>query len=284
MDDLRAVYEALVRAQEQGERAALATVVQVTGSVPRHAGSKMLVREDGSIVGTVGGGKMEALVIAAAQGLAGGAGEARLVSYALNDIAAGDPGICGGTVQVFLEPVNAPATLLVIGIGHVGRALAELGKWSGFRVVVCDDRADLCNADVLPGMDGYVVCKPGEIAQHTAITAGTYIAAVTRGLPVDIDLVPALLATPAAYIGVIGSRRRWALTARALRQERGVSEADLGRVRAPIGLELSAETPKEIAVSIMAEIIMRRRGGTGQPMAWHGSVAQAEAQEAPASG
>lgn len=279
MDDLRPVYDALIQAQERGERAALVTVVHVVGSVPRHAGSKMLVREDGSIVGTVGGGKMEALVIDAARALAGGEGAAHLLSYSLNDIEAGDPGVCGGTVQVFLEPVNTPPTLLVIGIGHVGRALAELGKWSGFRVVVCDDRADLCNAEALPGMDGYVVCKPGAIAQQMAITTATYVAAVTRGLPVDIDLVPALLATPAPYIGIIGSRRRWALTARTLRQERGLSDADLKRIRAPIGLELSAETPKEIAVSIIAEIIMLRRGGTGQPMAWHGRVEEAEQVE-----
>jgi len=261
----QAVYEALLAAQTAGEAAALATVVSVQGSVPRHAGSKMLVRADGSILGTVGGGAMEARVVGEALA-AMRDGETRMPSYTLNDIAAGDAGVCGGTVQVFIEPVGVAPTLLVIGIGHVGKALAELGNWAGYRVVISDDRQEFCNPDYLPGMDGYVVCKPGEITQHTAVNARTYVAAVTRGLPVDIDLIPALLATDAAYIGVIGSRRRWAITVKQLQDERGLTHDQLRRVYAPIGLEINAETPQEIAVSILAQIILTRRGGDGQPM------------------
>ena len=265
MGEDRTVYEALLAAQAAGEAAALATVVSVQGSVPRQAGSKMLVRADGSIVGTVGGGLMESRVIK--EGLdAMRDGQARMPSYSLNDIAAGDAGICGGTVQVFIEPVGAAATLLVIGIGHVGKALAELGKWAGYRVVISDDREAFCNPTYLPGMDGYIVCKPGQITEHTTVNARAYVAAVTRGLPVDMDLIPALLATDAAYIGLIGSRRRWAITAKQLQEERGLTDAQIGRVYAPIGLELNAETPQEIAVSILAQIIMVRRGGDGQPM------------------
>jgi xanthine dehydrogenase accessory factor len=125
-------------------------------------------------------------------------------------------------------------------------------------------------------MDSYIVCKPGEIAQQTAITPHTYIAAVTRGMPVDLELIPALLATDAAYIGLIGSRRRWALTVSALKEQRGLTDAQVQRIHAPIGLELQAETPQEIAISIMAEIIMVRRGGSGQPMHWMGEVADIE--------
>lgn len=271
MDDLRAVYEAILAAQTVGEAAALATIIGAQGSVPRHVGSKMLVRANGTFVGTVGGGKMESLVIQTAKTVMANS-EARTETYTLNDIAAGDPGICGGTVTVFIEPLLVSPTLLVIGMGHVGKAVAELGKWLGFRVVACDDRADLCNPDVLPGMDGYVVCKPAEVAQHTAIHASTYIAAVTRGLPVDLPLIPALLATDAPYIGVIGSRRRWALTLNAIEKEYKLTAEQLARIHAPIGLELGAETPKEIAVSILAEITMLRRGGTGKTMQWHGEI------------
>lgn len=276
MDDTRAVYEALVQAQQNGEVVALATVIDVSGSVPRHAGSKMMVRADGSFVGTVGGGMMESLVIREAQAVIREE-QPRTVSYELNDIAAGDPGICGGTVTIFIEPVGSAPSLLVIGVGHVGKAVAELGKWLGMRVLISDDRAEYCNPDYLPGMDGYYVCKPGEVAQVVPITRSTYIAAVTRGLPVDIHLVPALLKTDAAYIGVIGSRRRWALTVKALQNDYGLSAQDLKRVHAPIGLELQAETPKEIALSILAEIVMLRRGGTGQPMRWMGDPAAVEA-------
>jgi xanthine dehydrogenase accessory factor len=261
----RAVFEALLDAQTRGELAALATVVSVQGSVPRHAGSKMLVRRDGSIVGTVGGGAMESLVIKAALD-AMLDGQTRMPSYTLNDLSSGDPGICGGTVQVFIEPIGSTPTVLVIGIGHVGRALAGLAKWSGYRVVISDDREAFCNAEYLPGMDGYVVCKPGEVAGQTAINSRTYVAAVTRGMPVDMDLIPSLLTTDAAYIGLIGSQRRWALTAKALKAERGLSDEQLARVVAPIGLELNAETPQEIAVSILAQIIMVQRGGDGREM------------------
>jgi xanthine dehydrogenase accessory factor len=272
----RAVFEAALEAESKGQPVALATVIQATGSVPRHEGSKMLVRPDGSIVGTVGGGKMEALVIEEGQ-RAIADGRTRSVSYALNDLKVGDPGICGGTVQVFIEPLASPPTLVVIGGGHVGKALGELGKWSGFRVILTDDRAEYCNPTVAPGLDGYVVCKPEQVADQVTINPQTYVAAVTRGLPIDVDLIPSLLKTSAAYIGLIGSRRRWALTIKALKEQRGLTEADLQRVYAPIGLELNGETPQEIAVSIMAEITMLRRGGTGQPMKWMGEPEVASA-------
>ena len=275
MDDVKAVYEALLDAQNRGEAVALATVIGAQGSMPRHPGSKMLVRADGSIVGTIGGGSMEQRVIQEA--LASLAdGQTRTPSYTLNNLEDGDPGICGGTAQFFIEPVMTSPTLLVIGGGHVGKAVAELGKWMSWRVILTDDREDYCNPGYVAGLDGYVVCKPGEVVERVPINRQTYIAAVTRGLPVDIHLIPALLQTEAAYIGLIGSRRRWALTVKALRQEQGMTAEQLRRVRAPIGLELQAETPKEIALSILAEIVMLRRGGTGQPMQWIGDVVEAE--------
>ncbi|MBI5669419.1 MAG: XdhC family protein [Chloroflexi bacterium] len=278
MSEDRAVFQALVEVQAKGDPAALATVISVQGSVPRHEGSKMLVRADGSIVGTVGGGKLESMVIQEALAALRD-GQTRLKSYTLNDIGAGDPGVCGGTIQVFIESVGLAPVLVVIGVGHVGRALAELGKWAGYRVIISDDREDYCNPEYLPGMDGYVVCKPSKIPECIEITPHTYIAAVTRGLPVDVDLIPALLTTEAAYIGLIGSRRRWALTVKALKDERGLTDEQLGRVFAPIGLELNAETPQEIAISIMAQIIMVRRGGTGEPMAWMGEITTSDDDE-----
>jgi xanthine dehydrogenase accessory factor len=276
MDDTRAVYEALLEAQKNGEPVALATVVSVKGSVPRHEGSKLLVRADGSFVGTVGGGQMEALVIREALAVLAD-GTSRMPSYSLNDLDAGDPGVCGGTLQVFIEPIGIAPTLLVIGGGHVGKSLAELGKWSGYRVVLSDDRPEFCSPEYVAGLEGYVVCKPGEVVAKIPITEQTYVAAVTRGLPVDMSLIPSLLTTSAAYIGLIGSRRRWALTVKAMRDQFGLTDEQLSRIHAPIGLELQAETPKEIALSIMAEITMIRRGGTGKPMKWLGDVQETEA-------
>lgn len=264
-DDHKAVYAALAAAQQHGEAVSLATVVSTQGSMPRHAGSKLLIKADGDIVGTIGGGKMESEVVQAALATLED-GNPRLETYRLNNIAAGDPGICGGSAQIFIEPIRPAPTLLVIGAGHCGAALAQLGKWLGYRVVVSDDRAELCNDDHIPDMDAYAVCKPAAITEHITINKQTYVAAVTRGLPIDIDLIPVLLQSDAAYIGLIGSQRRWTLTREALREKHHISDEDLSRIRAPIGLELEAETPKEIAMSIMAEITMQRRGGTGAPM------------------
>ena len=273
-DDLKPVYEALSAAQGANEPVALATVVSTQGSMPRQAGSKILVRADGSTVGTVGGGAMESLVIQEALAALSD-GQTRLKSYNLNSLETGDPGVCGGSAQVFIEPMMTSPTLLVIGGGHVGRALAELGKWLDYRVVLSDDREAFCNPEYLPGLDGYLACPPGEVVAQASIDRQTYVAAVTRGVPLDVELIPSLLETDAPYIGLIGSRRRWALTIKELKEQRGLTDKQLSRVHAPIGLELNAETPKEIAVSIMSEIIMIRRGGTGEPMQWMGGVAEA---------
>lgn len=270
------VIEALYQAQKANLPVALAVVVRTHGSMPRHAGAKMLIYSDGKTIGTVGGGAMESRVIQ--DGLAALAdGQPRLVSYTLNDLRDGDPGVCGGSADIYVEPYNIAPILVVIGCGHVGKALAELGKWLGFRVIVSDDRAELCSPEHIPNMDGYIVAPPSEVASHIPLTPQTYIAAVTRGLPVDEQLFPPLLNAPVPYIGLIGSRRRWALTIKAL-EERGISREQIARVRAPIGLELNAETPREIALSIMAEIVMLRNGGDGKPMQWLGTVQQAEAQ------
>jgi xanthine dehydrogenase accessory factor len=264
-DDQQEIFSALLEATSEGVPVALATVVATQGSIPRHAGSKMLIYADGTIVGTVGGGAMEAKVIREAlESLKDQ--QPRLRSYTLNNLEDGDPGICGGTAQIFIEPVNIAPTLLVIGAGHVGKALAELGLWMGYRVILSDDRADLCNPTAVPGLADYMVCKPSEVAENVLIDEYTYVACVTRGLPVDLALFPPLLKTPAPYIGLIGSVRRWTITAKALQEQYQVSDADLLRIRAPIGLELGAETPQEIALSILSEITMLRRGGTAAPM------------------
>ena len=265
-DDHEAVYAALLEVHQRGQSAALATVIETQGSMPRHVGSKMLVHADGRIVGTVGGGSMEARVVQAALAALAD-GQARIETYTLNNLEDGDPGICGGTARIFIEPLEVAPTLLVIGGGHTGKAVAELGKWLGFRVVLCDDRPEFANPEHAPGLDGYVVCKPHEVPQHTTISSNTYIACLTRGLPVDVQLLPSLVNTGARYVGLIGSKRRWALTVKALR-EAGISDEQIKRIHAPIGLELEAESPREIALSILAEIIMVRRGGSGAPMRW----------------
>ncbi|NDJ33684.1 MAG: XdhC family protein [Chloroflexi bacterium] len=258
------IYQAILEAKAAGQPALLATVVSTSGSVPRHAGSKMLIGPGDSLTGTVGGGEMESRVIEAAPAVIA-RGEPTVMTFNLVAPERGDPGVCGGQVEIFMEPILPDPTVLVIGAGHCGQALAELAHWVGYRVVVTDDRPELCNPEVIPHADAHIVIPPAAVSEEIPIHSRTYVAAVTRGVPLDVAMLPGLLDTPAAYIGVMGSKRRWSAAVKELR-EAGVTEDSLSRIHAPIGLELNAETPRQIAVSIMAEIIAVQRGGTGKPM------------------
>jgi len=247
------IYQALAQLEHDNLPAVLCTVVQARGSTPRHAASKMIVYPDGSIRGTVGGGEMEQRVITEALASLHD-GRTRLLEYQMSDPSRGDPGVCGGSVEVFVEPILPKPTLVVIGVGHVGKAVAHLAKWLGFRVVVNDDRPGFATPDAVPDADEYVACPMGELPSRVKITSWHYFVLTTRGVNVDVAGLPALLDTPAAYIGVIGSRRRWA-TARQQLLELGVAPEKIARVQSPIGLDIRAETPEEIAVSILGEII-----------------------------
>jgi xanthine dehydrogenase accessory factor len=258
------IYQAIVELQEKNEAGALCTIVRSHGSTPRRTNSKMLVYPNGSIRGTVGGGELENRVIREAlAALEDGA--PRFLEYNMSSPQRGDPGVCGGQVEIYVEPILPKPTLVVIGSGHVGKAVAHLAKWLGFRVVVSDDRAEFCNAQAVPDGDEFFPMLMAELPAQLKITPWTYLILTTRGVATDVPGLPALLETPAAYIGIIGSRRRWAETRQQLLAQ-GIPEEKIARVRSPIGLELNAETPEEIAVSIMAEIIMRRQGGDGGVM------------------
>jgi len=261
---MNSIYQALAKLEETRESAALCTVVKSAGSTPRHTGSKMLVYADGQFLGTVGGGELENRVQQAAlQSIKDG--QARSLAYNMSDPARGDPGVCGGQVEVFVEPIFPPPLLVVIGAGHVGKAVAHLAKWLGFRVAVSDDRAEFCNPETVPNADEYHVVTMDKLPQRLHIDKQTYLILTTRGSTIDAAGLAPLLESPAAYIGVIGSKRRWATTAKALK-EQGVSKSKIARVHSPMGLELQAETPEEIAVSILAEVLMLRDKGSGKPM------------------
>ncbi len=258
------VFQRIGEIQQREESAALCTIVSAQGSTPRHTGSKMLVFPDGSFIGTVGGGELEQRVRAEALSAMTDR-KSRLLQYSMSDPARGDPGVCGGQVEVFVEPILPEAKIVVIGGGHVGKAVVHLAKWLGFRVAVCDDRQEFCTPEANPGADEFYPVRMEELPNHLKINSQTYFILTTRGVDVDVSGLPALLNSPAAYIGVIGSKRRWATTMKQLK-EKGVSGTNIARVHSPMGLELNAETPEEIAISILAEVLMLRNQGTGQPM------------------
>jgi len=251
--DHRALLADLTAAVEAARPVVVATIVATAKSVPRHAGAKMLIYTDGSTSGTVGGGQVEALIRADAI-TAIEQGSTLLKHYSLEDPERGDPGICGGTMTVSLEPYMPPHTIYVIGCGHVGRAVVDLAHWLGYRTIATDDRPELASVEAMPNADVRLVGSLDEAMAAEAIGEHTSVVVVTRSHEMDVEIVPALLGTPARYIGVMGSKRRWAATRDRL-IEGGVDAAAIDRIHVPIGMNIGAETVEEIAVSIMSEVI-----------------------------
>jgi xanthine dehydrogenase accessory factor len=247
------IFQALVDLERNNGAGALCTIVRSRGSTPRHATSKMLVYPDGHILGTVGGGEVENRVIKEALNAIKDK-TPRLLEYNMSDPERGDPGVCGGQLEIYVEPIIPKPTLVVVGVGHVGKAVAHLAKWLGFIVAVSDDRPDFCNSTTVPEADEYYPLPLEELSKQLKITPWTYFVLTTRGMDVDVKGLPFLVNSEAGYIGVIGSKRRWATTTKKLLSA-GVSTERLEQIHSPIGLDIHAETPEEIAVSIMAEII-----------------------------
>lgn len=254
---------AAVAARAAGRRAVLATVVEATGSTPQRAGAKLLLDADGRAVGTVGGGVVEARVLEAARELlAPGAPPHRLLAWAL----ARDLGmVCGGEMRVFLERLDPPERLLVFGAGHLGRAVCAAAGRLGFEVTVVDAREAWADPGGVPG--AAAVCREDPVAAVARLRpdAGTFCVVATHAHEVDEGVVRALLGTPARFVGMVGSRRKRDRFLLQLRGQ-GVAEADLARLRTPVGLAVGAVTPDEIAVSIAAELVAVRRG-VAQPAA-----------------
>jgi xanthine dehydrogenase accessory factor len=247
------LYEEIVRIEKENGLGAICTIIQSKGSTPRHVTSKMLVYADGHITGTVGGGEVENRVISEALKAMQDRAP-RLLSYNMSNPERGDPGVCGGQLEIYVEPIVPKPVLVVIGVGHVGKAVAHLAKWLGFIVVVSDDRKEFCNPQAVPEADAFYPIPLEQLSLQLTITPWTYLVLTTRGMDVDVKGLPSLLESEAGYIGVIGSKRRWSSTSKKL-IEAGAPPEKLSRIHSPIGLEIHAETPQEIAVSIMAEII-----------------------------
>jgi xanthine dehydrogenase accessory factor len=354
MDD---VFREANRLLEQREPFVLATVVGTKGSTPQKPGAKLLVRPDGAIVGTLGGGCVEAEVWQAAKQILAEGGSPTVESFTLTDELAAESGlVCGGTMRILIDPVRpepfvdrvaraiaaaqaggpavglatltrsvdaapvgtkllvhadgqregtlgtptlddlaaehllariwkpivervrsaegaeilvetfgAPPTVLIAGAGHIARALAPLARMMGFRVIVVDDRPDFANAERFPDADTIIVADHVAGIERAGVTPNTYIVIATRGHKEDDAATGAAVRSPAGYVGLVGSKRKSLLIFESLLAE-GVPLERLRQVRAPVGLDIGARTPEEIALSIMAEIVMVRYGATGGPM------------------
>ena len=255
------VFAALGEALSRGEEAALVTIVSSNGSTPQRVGAKMLVFGDGRIVGTVGGGCYEHDAIGKAKQVLQ-TRKATTVKYDLNDDFAEETGlVCGGQMEVFIEPIEASPAVYIFGAGHVGYYLGQMAHDAGFGVHVIDDRAAFANTERFPFAASVVVDDIPQWLARTQIPSTAYAVIVTRGHRNDLDALRALAPRDLRYIGLIGSRAKVArLYDQLLVESPDIDPALLERIHAPIGLDLGAVTPQEIAVSITAELIAVRRG------------------------
>ncbi|MCL2679015.1 MAG: XdhC family protein [Dehalococcoidia bacterium] len=253
------IYAELVRLTAAGEEAALVTVIAVSGSTPREEGAKMLVRADGSIMGTIGGGAVENAAIKEALEVLK-RGVAKKFEYKLNP--SGDLGmICGGDTEIFIEPVKSAPPLYIFGGGHIAVPLARMSVMCGFSVTVIDERPGFASAGRFPDA-ATVALEIPDAYRQMEIGSGAYIVIVTHGHNGDEAALEGALRTPARYIGMIGSKSKNAAVYARL-EAKGFSREQLAHVHSPIGLNIKAQTPEEIAVSILAEMIaVRRAAGT----------------------
>jgi xanthine dehydrogenase accessory factor len=265
-DVLRELSDILAK----GETAVLVTVVATHGSVPRKAGARMLVKQDGSTVGTVGGGSVEHTIKEKAMELMH-SGEAQILHFDLSGKEGGTGMICGGQIDAFFEPMVAPETLYMCGAGHIAQATAAIGKMLGFRVVIIDQRPEYNNPERFPDADQLITDDFATAIPSLGIDSKGYIIIYTYAHTRDEECLRLALATGAKYVGMIGSKKKVKEIKERLLAS-GISQAQLDAVHSPIGLDINAETPEEVAVSILAEIIQVRRAKPESPQACPGSL------------
>jgi len=252
------IYEQIVELRRQGRRGAIATIVSVRGSIPSFKTAKMLVRDDGSIVGTIGGGCVEADVWQAAREVMESE-KPRTLRFDLNQDPKYDTGlVCGGMLEVFVEPVLPPALVYVFGAGHVAIHLCQAATNAGFDVIVTDDRSSYATHERFPAARELNVLDFEEATKKLDPNESSYIVIVTRGHRDDMRVLRWAVQTRARYVGMIGSKRKVIEIFRTLQSE-GLPAHLFDRVHAPVGLDIGAITPEEIAVAITAELIAVRR-------------------------
>ncbi len=251
------LFEEIVKMRRAGLRGALATIVHTNGSIPSYESSRMLVREDGSIAGTIGGGCVEADVWAAAKEVMHKETPRKMV-FNLNHEASYDSGlICGGTLEIFVEPLLPQPVVYLFGGGHVSIAVANTASAAGFGIAVVDDREAFANAQRFP-MAQSIHTDFDAAFESIKPNASSYLIIVTRGHKEDMRVLAWAVRTAARYVGMIGSKRKVLSVYKALEQE-GYRPDEFARVFAPMGLDIGALSPEEIAVSVVAELIAVRR-------------------------
>ncbi len=257
------IYQEIVRLRTQGTLAALATIVARRGSTPGKLAQKMVIVGDGRIVGTIGGGCVEADVIRHGRHVMD-TGVPQVVSFKLSGEEAERTGLaCGGVLEIMIECLNDPA-LYVLGCGHVGKKVAQLAALCGFQVTAVDDRPDFANTTQVPGVAEVRVISLDSLGEDLKLGANSYVVSATRGHDHDFEVLLWALETQARYIGVLGSKSKWKQFQKQLKTDHGIEESQLRHVHCPVGIPIGADTPDEIAVSVVADLIAHHRLGKTQ--------------------
>ena len=251
---VRDVVQALLELLTRRQRGALATVVRVAGSTPQQAGARLLLREDGSTLGTVGGGAIEAAVLGALRGVLAGGPSVLLIRDLGHDLGM----CCGGRMEIFVEPIIPSPRLWLLGAGHVAKPTASLARSVGFEVHVQDDREDLLTAERFPGCQ-LGLGDPSEALRKAELGPADWVLIMTHDHQLDEAALAATAGKNASYVGLVGSKRKvFRLVERVRARKNG--DFPLDRVFAPVGLDIGAVSPEEIAVSIVAELVALRHG------------------------
>jgi xanthine dehydrogenase accessory factor len=255
---MKNLFEIVADTVKDGQGVALVIVIRTHGSAPRKTGTKMLIHVDGTTVGTIGGGELEDRVKEEAL-KAIEQREPRIVSFTLDREKGKLDMMCGGEIDLYIEPILPAERLVIFGAGHITRALAPLAQKAGFRVSVVDDSAELMKKEAFPGAEDLILDDMERVAHDLPLGPDTYVVLLSRGFSRDKAVLRCLLGKGYPYIGMIGSPRKITSMLEELRSE-GQPEEMFSRLCAPIGLDIGAETPEEIALSIAAEIIAVKRG------------------------
>jgi xanthine dehydrogenase accessory factor len=252
------LYDEIVRLRKLGQKCAVATIVQVNGSIPSFESAKILVREDGSFMGTVGGGCVEAEVWNAAREVIE-TEKPRHLSFSLGQDAAYDEGlICGGQLNIFVEPVIPQPRAFIFGGGHVSKGISKIATLAGFSTSIIDNRQAFANQERFPEAEATYAEEYEDVFPKLPVNSSSYIVIVTRGHRDDMRVLRWAVNTPARYIAMIGSKRKTISVVHELEKE-GIPREAFEKVFAPMGLEIGAELPEEIAISVVAEMIAIRR-------------------------
>lgn len=256
---MSSIFQKIVEFEQKQIPAALVTIIKTQGSVPRDVGTKMIVELNGNIHGTIGGSTVEALAIEEAQNVIQ-TGHSRIVTHSLSDELNQDTGmICGGTLDLFIEPIRVPEKVYIFGGGHVGFYVASFVKQVGFEFIIVDARPEFVSRDRFPDALMRIMDNPESVAKNLDIMNNDYIVIVTHGHQYDYEVLRSVITKPACYIGMIASTTKRDQIFQKLRTVDEISDDLLSRIHSPIGIDIGAETPEEIAISIVADLIKARR-------------------------